>query len=150
MKNIEVFFALISFFILAPLCPKPPDAPNEGVQEHLPIPIGLEPQQNCVLDSEQVILTCPSFLRTYITEISYGRDSSTGRELCAGEKPDDAKPLSFGTCYDEDFNNQLLLDMAYECHGMFNCTFTVPTVPLSLACDGLRREVKINHTCGKF
>ena len=110
----------------------------------------MEPHRECGLDSEAVTLSCPSFLSIYITQISYGRDSSTKRELCGGYKPSDSKSLGSGTCYNEAFNSQLLADMAFECHGTFNCTFIVPTVPLSTDCDGLRREVKINHTCGKF
>ena len=83
-----------------------------------------------------------------MTKVSYGRDSSTGREVCGGDKPNDFKSLGSGTCYDEAYNSQLLEEIASECHGTFNCTYYIPTTPLTQDCDGLRREVKINHTCG--
>ena len=40
------------FLFLAPLCPKPPDAPDEGIQEYLPIPIPIDPEEMCGLDDE--------------------------------------------------------------------------------------------------
>ena len=108
----------------------------------------MEPFKTCALDSEEVTLTCHSFLSIYVTKVSYGRDSSTGREVCGGDKPNDFKSLGSGTCYDEAYNSQLLEEIASECHGTFNCTYYIPTTPLTQDCDGLRREVKINHTCG--
>ena len=127
----------------------PPEVPDEGVAEYLPIPIPMDRNKICTLDSEDVMLTCHSFLRIYVTAVTYGRDSATGRELCDGEKPN-GKSLGSGTCYNETHNAKLENDFAFECHGTYNCTFYVPTVPLSPDCDGLRREVRTEYICGTF
>ena len=34
------------------MCPKPPDAPADGIQEHLPIPIGLDPYNQCAVSED--------------------------------------------------------------------------------------------------
>ena len=135
--------------ISAPLCPKPPDVPDEGVAEYLPIPIPMERNRICTLDSEDVMLTCNSFLRIYVTGVTYGRDSATGKELCDGEKPN-GNSLGSGTCYNETHNEKLRGDLGAECHGTYNCTYYIPTVPLTPDCDGLRREVRTEFICGKF
>ena len=125
----------------------PPDFPDEGVVEYLPIPIPMDQNKVCSLDSEDVMLTCPSFLSIYVTAVTYGRDSATGKELCDGEKPN-GKSLGSGNCYNDTHNEKLENDFAFECHGTYNCTFYVPTVPLSPDCDGLRREVRTEYICG--
>ena len=86
--------------------------------EHLPIAIPIEPVKTCVLDSEDVILTCNSFMNVYVTDVTYGRNSSTAKNLCDGGKPPDSKSLGSGTCYDEGHNAQLLHNIAVECHGV--------------------------------
>ena len=131
------------------MCPKPPDVPNEGIAEHLPIAIPLEPVKTCVLDSENIILTCKSFMSVYVTDVTYGRNSSTAKVLCDGEKPPDSKSLGSGTCYDDNHNAHLLHNIAVECHGQYNCSYNVPTVPLTTSCDGLKREVRVEHICGE-
>ena len=133
--------------LLAPLCPKPPNAPEEGKKEHWPLPIPIEPTKVCYLDSEVVSLTCNSFLNVYVTNVTYGRDSVTAREVCDGDRPDDLKSLGTGTCYDQTFNDQLKYQMGLNCHGTFNCTYQIPTVPLTTDCDGLRRETRIDYIC---
>ena len=104
--------------------------------------------KTCITDSEDIILTCNSFLSVYVTYVTYGRNSSTAKVLCDGDKSPDLKSLGSGTCYDDDFNAHLLYNLAYECHGLYNCTYYVPTVPLTPNCDGLRREVRVEHICG--
>ena len=144
-------FGLINFLLTsAPVCPKPPDAPADGVQEHLPIPIGLEPYNQCAVSEDEMSITCSSFLSIYITEVSYGRDSATKREMCGGDSPSDFQSLGSGTCYDDAYNSQLQGEIASECHGTYNCTFHVPTTPLTEDCDGLKREIKVNYTCGEY
>ena len=138
------------FSFLAPLCPTPPDAPDNGVREHWPLPISIPPVKQCYLDSEVATLTCSSFLDVYVTNVSYGRDSATGKELCGGDKPKDISSLGTGTCYNETYNDYLKSEMSFYCHGTYNCTFTIPTVPLTTDCDGLRREVNIEHICGEL
>ena len=53
-----------------------------------------------------------------------------------------------GSCYDDDYNQQLRGEIALQCHGTYNCTFYVPTVPLGDECIGLIRETKVNYICG--
>ena len=136
--------------LLAPLCPTPPKAPEEGVREHWPIPLAIEPTNLCYLDSEVAELKCHSFLRVFVKEVTYGRDSATAKKLCDGEKPNDFQSLGSGTCYNETFNGILMAEMNSNCLGTFNCTYEIPTVPLTTDCNGLRRETKIEYICGKF
>ena len=136
--------------LLAPLCNKPPDAPDDGVREHWPMAIPLAPTEICALDSEDVQLLCHSFLSIYVDGVTYGRDSITGKELCGGDKPNDFQSLGSGTCYNETYNNQLKTELALECHGAYNCSYHIETVPLTSDCNGLRREVKIQYMCGRF
>ena len=89
----------------APKCPIPPDVPQDGVKEHVPLPIEIPPNKLCALDAETVTLSCHSFLRVYITSVTYGRNSSSGGSLCDGEKSD--KSLGQGSCYNDEYNKQL-------------------------------------------
>ena len=138
-----------SFLSVAPLCPAPPDTPEEGVREYRPIAIGQEPERLCALNSEEIELRCHTFLSVYLQSVTYGRNSTMGKELCDGEKPKDKKAPALN-CYDEDFNLNLLSELDYLCLGHFNCTFVIPTVPLDPVCDGLSREVRIEYLCGKI
>ena len=135
--------------LLAPLCPTPPNAPDEGVREHWPIPLPIEPNNVCYLDSEVAVLTCHSFLKVYVTNVTYGRDSATAKELCDGDKPNDFQSLGSGTCYNETYNDILRNEMAIHCHGSYNCSYEIQTVPLTSDCNGLRRETRIEYICGK-
>ena len=119
------------------------------MREYRPIAIGQEPERMCALNSEEIELRCHTFLSVYLQSVTYGRNSSTGKELCDGEKPKDKKAPALN-CYDEDFNLNLLTELDYLCLGQFNCSFTIPTVPLDPVCDGLSREVRIEYLCGKF
>ena len=133
--------------LLAPLCPVPPDMKEEGVKEYLPIPIGLEPLKICALDSEDVTIQCPTFLKIFVTSVTYGRNSSLGKELCDGEKPKDNKSPALN-CYKDDQNALMLSELQSACHHNFNCTYSILTVPLDPVCDGLRRETRIEYICG--
>ena len=44
----------------------------------------------------------------------------------------------------------LLQEIAASCHGSYNCTHFVPTVPLGTCGDQLSREVKIEYLCGMY
>ena len=133
---------------LAPLCPKPPDAKVEGVMEYHPLPIPLIPEKICALDSEDIYLQCPSFLSIYVLNVEYGRNQSKGKVLCDGEKPNDSlQPTA--NCFNETFNNELRHSMAETCHGTYNCSFFIPTVPLTSVCDAMKREVRIDYICGR-
>ena len=131
------------------MCPKPPDAPEEGVQEYLPIPIPIEPEKLCALNDEVVNLVCPTFLNVLIHKVVYGRNE--GKELCDGEKPkDNFQPAGGASCFDDSKSEEVAIEFMNACHGSYNCSHTVPTLVLATACDGMRREVKIEHLCSKF
>ena len=135
----------------APLCPKPPDTPTDGVAEYLPIPIPPEPNRICGLDSEDYTLTCNSFLTIYATKVTYGRNNTIDRkELCDGERKDAYNKQAAANCYNETYHAVLLQEIAASCHGSYNCTHFVPTVPLGTCGDQLSREVKIEYLCGMY
>ena len=134
--------------LLAPLCPKPPDVKEEGVKDYLPIPIGLEPEKLCALDSEDLTIHCPSFLKIFVNSVTYGRNSTLGKDLCDGEKAKDSKAPAMN-CYKDDQNADLLTTLQSACHHHYNCSVSIPTVPLDPVCDGMRREARVEYICGK-
>ena len=135
--------------ILAPLCPAPPEAPAGGEREHLPLGSPVETQEQCFLNGASAELSCPSFLNIYPTKVSYGRAAAEKKELCGGEQPPDSKAAPLD-CYEEKVNQELLSSARDLCRGQFNCSQEVPTIILSPACDGLKREYKIEYVCGNF
>ena len=68
--------------------------------------------------------------------------------LCDGDKPKDAFAPS-QDCYDDDVNTQLLESGRAECRGRYDCVTTVATLPLSQECDGKRREIRVQYSCGE-
>ena len=132
----------------APLCPKPPETTEEGVREYHPIPIPVDVEEECGLDSEELPLKCHSFLSIYIYNVTYGR--GPGKELCDGDKPQDSfKPTGDKSCYDEAKDTEVSIELKSECHGQFECTYTIPTLILDSACEGMRRELRLEYICGK-
>ena len=119
------------------------------MKEYLPIAIGLQPEKMCALNSEEIELRCHTFLSIYIKSVTYGRNSTLGKELCDGEKPKDSKAPAL-SCYDEDFNWSLLSDLDTLCLGHFNCSYLIPTVPLDPVCDGISRELRVEYLCGEL
>ena len=103
----------------------------------------------CALNSEEIELQCHTFLSVYIKSVTYGRNSTLGKELCDGEKPKDSKAPAL-SCYDEDFNWSLLSDLDTLCLGRFNCSYLIPTVPLDPVCDGISRELRVEYLCGEL
>ena len=134
---------------LAPVCPEPPPAPTDGVREHLPLEPPVDRSEKCFLNGDLMHVTCHSFLNIYPTAVTYGRQAAAKKELCGGQSPADtrASPVD---CYDEEVNLQLLNVSRDLCRGHFNCSQEVPTVILSPACDGMRREYKIEYICGNL
>ena len=55
--------------VLGPMCPVPPDAPDEGVKEYHPLAIPQSTVKNCALDAEDLTIKCHSFLSIYIRSI---------------------------------------------------------------------------------
>ena len=92
-------------------------------------------------------VSCDSFLNIYPTRVSYGRSAESKREVCGGARPDDSRAPAVD-CYDETINLQLLNSSRDICRGEFNCSLQVPTLILSPACDGMKREYKIEYICG--
>ena len=136
------------FESLAPLCPKPPDVPEEGIQEYLPIPIPIESEKICALNDETVMLLCPTFLNVFINIVVYGRHK--GKDLCNGEKPKDSfKPSGDVSCFNESISKEVALEFMTACHGGFNCSHEVPTLVLEPACDGMKREMTLEYNCGE-
>ena len=76
------------------------------------------------------------------------RMAASKKELCDGASPPDSKAAPLD-CYDETINQELLTTARDLCRGHFNCSQEVPTLILSPACDGLKREYKIEYLCGK-
>ena len=142
----ETYFIIIS--IQAPLCPKPPDTPEEGKRDFFPKAIGLEPHKLCAINSEDVEIKCHSFLSIFIENFSYGRNATNGKELCDGEKKKDSKAPAMN-CFNETFEMEVITELEDLCHGEFQCTYTIPTVPLDPICDGMKREARIEFSCGK-
>lgn len=134
---------------MAPLCPEPPPAPTEGVREHLPLGFPVDKSDACFLNGEEMLLSCNTFLNIYPTKVTYGRSAGNRKELCGGDSPDDtrAPPMD---CYDLDINQQLLNSSRDACRGHFNCSQEVPTLILDPACDGMKREFKIQYMCGNL
>ena len=131
----------------APLCPKPPDTPGEGKKDFYPKAIGLEPHKLCGVNSEDINIKCHSFLTIFIESFSYGRNSTKGKELCDGEKTRDSKAPVMN-CYNETFELGVVSELKGLCHGDFTCSYNIPTVPLDPVCDGLKREARIEYSCG--
>ena len=134
--------------ILAPVCPPPPEAPPEGIREHLPLGFPVENNEGCFLNGDLAQLSCHSFLNIYPTKLTYGRAAAAKKELCGGASPPDSKAAPLD-CYEETINQEMLTTASDLCRGHFNCSLEVPTIILSPACDGLKREYKIEYLCGK-
>ena len=72
-----------------------------------------------------------------------------GTVLCDGDKPKDAFAPS-QDCYDDNVNTELLGTLRVECRGRYDCVTTVPTLPLTSECDGKRREIRVQYSCGQY
>ena len=72
-----------------------------------------------------------------------------GTVLCDGDKPKDAFAPS-QDCYDDSVNTELLGTLRAECRGQYDCVTTVPTLALTSECDGKRREIRVQYSCGQL
>ena len=61
----------VIYIFLAPLCPTPPAVPEEGEVEHTPKIVELEPEEDCGIDSEDIQIICPTFLRQVRKKSTY-------------------------------------------------------------------------------
>ena len=109
----------------------------------------MDTEKECGLDSEEIQLKCHSFLNIYIYNVTYGR--GPGKELCDGSKPQDSfQPTGDKNCYDETKDAEISIELKKECHGKFECAYSIPTKVLDDACDGMRRELRLEYICGVF
>ena len=72
-----------------------------------------------------------------------------GTVLCDGDKPKDAFAPS-QDCYDDNVNTELLGSLREECRGRYDCVSTVPNLALTSECDGKRREIRVQYSCGQI
>ena len=137
-----------NFTFLGPVCPIPPDTPAEGKREYEPRVFELEPTPTCAVDGEIVEFKCHSFLRIYIQTATFGRIAANLEKMCDEEKKADSNAPS-QDCLDTSL---FLQHTRSSCHGEYSCSISVsPTfTSLDSSCDGLQREARTNHICGKF
>ena len=134
--------------VLAPVCPEPPEIPTEGKREIISIPIPVEQYESCSLNEEDIFLGCNSFLEIFITDVTYGRNASSGYKLCNGDKADDILAPA-DDCFDDLVNEDVLENFRNECHSHHFCSPVVPSVTLSSECEGKRKEAQTKYICGK-
>ena len=128
---------------LAPLCPKPPEAPFEGKRENFPSVHPMIEEEVCDIDWQQLSLQCSSFEIIHITKATYGRAKFT-KDLCNGEK--DSKHV------EEDCVADLTDLYGGYCAGKYNCSFHIlPTVhDWTGGClAGQKNELTVSYICGK-
>ena len=102
-------------------------------------------------------IKCHSFLSVYLKTITYGRNYTNEKKLCDGEKPDDSKGVDSETdyCLRSRKNWTKLKNL---CHGESSCMIPVsadmdatwkPEKQFGTACNGLKRELRVEHICGE-
>ena len=134
--------------MLAPLCPKPPDIPEDGTRNYAPTVFELEPSSVCSVHGEVVDLKCHTFLSIYIQNATFGRKFSNLKEMCKGNmEPDTKGPDS--DCIEHEVVTE---KTRAACHGKSSCAVSVEPnmTQLGSACDGLKREYNLNYTCGRI
>ena len=119
------------------------------MREHHPTAFPVPSHQGCAVNADLLTLSCPSFLSVYPLSLTYGRNASLKKTLCDGEHANDDK-APFQSCYDETVNRARLASLRSECSGLSSCSQEVPTVVLDPTCDGLRREMRVEHICGQY
>ena len=53
-------------------------------------------------------------------------------------------------CFNETFELEVVVELENLCHGEYQCSYNIPTVPLDPICDGMKREARIEFSCGKL
>ena len=146
-------FPKVCFLVLAPLCPKPPDTPIEGVIDFEPIVFDQETVKSCAVENKILDLKCHSFLKIYIPATTFGRNynesSSVGKMLCDGAEQADGLAAQGPECLED---NLVLHEARRLCHGRSSCS--VPVAPdmasLGQTCSLLKKELRTEHICGRF
>ena len=136
----------------APLCPKPPDIPIEGVIDFEPIVFDQETVKSCAIENKILNLKCNSFLKIYIPSTTFGRSynesSSVGKMLCDGAEQADGLAAQGTDCI-EDVS--VVGQARLLCHGRSSCSVPVTSDMASLGptCSLLKKELRTEHICGK-
>ena len=145
-------FAKVCNLVLAPLCPKPPDTPIEGVIDFEPIVFDQETVKSCAVENKILDLKCHSFLKIYIPATTFGRkyneSSSVGKMLCDGAEQADGLAAQ-GTGCIEDVS--VLEEARRLCHDQSSCSIPVTSDMASLGpmCSLLKKELRTEHICGE-
>ena len=87
-------------------------------------------------------------MSVYIQSASFGRIAANMRKMCDGAKKDDSNSPP-QDCVD---TSSLLRTARNTCHGSDSCQIFISPTSATLvpACDGLRKEARIDYICGKF
>ena len=119
------------------------------MREYHPTAFPVASHHQCAVNADLLSLSCPTFLSVFPLSLSYGRNASLKKTLCDGAHGDDDKaPLE--SCYDETVNREMLASVRSVCAGQSVCSHQVQTEVLQPACDGLRRELRLEFTCGQY
>ena len=152
LGGLASFLFLLLF--LGPLCPKPPDIPEEGIRDFEPKVFEQEVAKVCNIEGETMEIKCHSFLSVYVRKVMYGRNYTNEKKLCDGEKPDDSK----GVDAESDFCLRTFVGpVRQDCHGEPSCIVLVTdemdkgwTKQFDLQCAPLKKELRVDYICGRF
>lgn len=139
-------------FVSAPLCPKPPETPVEGVVDFEPIVFDQQTVKSCAIENKILDLKCNSFLNIYIPSTSFGRSynesSSVGKMLCDGAEQADSLAAQGADCLEE---RSVVGEVRRFCHGRNSCSVPVTSDMASLGptCTLLKKELRTEHICGE-
>ena len=151
----EVGFLSQSLYIQtfsAPLCPKPPETPVEGLVDFQPIVFDQETVKSCAIEDKILDLKCHSFLKIYIPSSTFGRNynesSSVGKMLCDGAEQADGLAAQGPECIE---TSSVLEEARRLCHGRSSCSLPVTPDMASLGptCSLLKKELRTEHICGR-
>ena len=145
-------FGRISFS--GPLCPKPPEIPEDGIQDFEPIVFEQEVAQVCNIEGETMEIRCHSFQSIYARKSMYGRNYTNEKKLCDGEKPDDLK----GVDDEGDFClRHHSSPVRKNCHGESFCIVPVTgdmdkdwANKFDSQCAPLKKELRVDYICGRL
>ena len=127
----------------------PPAVPVEGLRDILPVSILPPILTQCSINGDTIHLSCDTYSSVFVKAVTYGRNATTGVKLCDGKKQSDSFSTS-ESCYSSTVNNDLMNTLRQYCNGVFECDLDVPTLPLSAACEGRKRELRAEYHCGRF
>ena len=78
----------------------------------MPLVFTQETENVCLIaDQDRLALKCPSFLRIYIREATFGRLRENGKDLCSGVKRDSRAPSK--DCQVEVSEQKIYIDNSF-------------------------------------